>query len=175
MWFTARWGWQDGERFRIGVSGSTGSTSVKSTNPLGNSSSTLAGLDVNRGARVRVANGFLEWDLKPVKISMEANAGDTRQGDDVIKFRESHADLEIKGGSHTLYLVRYDTMDPRSDVSGDQLTDISAGVAWRSEYDNSVIYLLGTKRIQQDVNQDQHKAMIYWQITPIAQTSQSAL
>lgn len=174
-WFTARWGWQDNHRFRVGLSGSVGSTSTKSTNPSGTSTSTDALLDVNKGSRIRLANFFFEWDLMPVKLLFESTAGDTRQDDNVIKYRELHADAEIKGGSSTLWLLRYDTMDPRSDLPADQVTELTAGVAFRSHYENSVFYILGTKRIQQDVSRDVHKAMIYWRLTPTASTSQSAL
>ncbi len=168
-WFTARWGWQGGRFFRIGFSGATGRTTPRSTNPQGTTLNLPElGLDVNKMARVRIANFFLDWEISPVRLEVEANAADTRQDETDIKFRALRVDLEYQTGASVNLLARYDAMDPRNDVEGDQITELSAGFAWRSQYENSVLYVIGTKRMQQDVPHDVHRGMILWRVTPAA-------
>lgn len=173
-WFTARIGWQGGRFFRIGASGMGGRTSPKSTNPSGTSSSTAAWLDVDKSARFRIVNGFLEWQIQPVTFSAESTAGDAIQDDSNIKTRALHADLEVETGSVS-WLARYDIMDPRNDVGTDQVTEYTAGFAIRTKYDNSVLYVLGTKKVQQDVQRDEHRGMILWRLTPLAVSRASSL
>ena len=177
-WFTGRWGWEDARVFRIGLSGSAGRTSPKSTQ-VGIAAGAVeseTGFKYDKSARIRVANAFMDWLLNPFRFSLEATAGDTFQGDaDVMKFRALHADLDVQLSPRLGLLTRYDIMSPRNDVSNSQITESSAGLAWRSRYENSVLYLVGTKRSQQNVSQDVHRGMIIWRITPMASSFPSTL
>lgn len=166
LWFTARLGWRSDTGLVVGVSGSTGRTSPASTNPKGTASSDAAWLDVNQDARLRIVNAFVSWRLKLLRLDIEGLAGEAMQGESVIKTRALHADLIWFTGSSVNALLRYDVMDPRNDRGNDQLTEYSVGLAWRSRYQNSVLTLLGTKRVQQDVPVDEHRALVMWRITP---------
>ena len=174
-WFTARWGYEGGRFFRAGVSGSAGRTSPSSTNPLGVSSSVDAGLDVDEIARIRIANFFFDWESAPVRIEFQATGGDTRQGDDISKFRTLNADFIIAAGESLSWILRYDTFDPKTDAGGDLVTEATAGLAWRTRYDNSVLYLLGTKRWLQDTSSERHALLVMWRVTPSAVGYRTAL
>jgi hypothetical protein len=169
-WFTARLGWQGGRFLRLGATGVAGRTNPKSTDPLGVSKSADAGIDVDKAARVRVVNFFLEWHLKPVILTAESFAGESAQDDNVIKARAAHLDLEVEVGSSASVLARYDIIDPRNDLGGDQITEYTGGLSFRSAYNNSVFYILGTKKVQQDVKADEHRGLVVWRLTPTATT-----
>ena len=175
LWFTARWGYEGGRFFRAGVSGSAGRTSPSSTNPLGVSSSADAGLDVDKIARIRIANLFFDWEISPVRIEFQATGGDTRQDDDISKFRTLNADFIIAANERLSWILRYDTYDPKTDAGGDLVTEGTAGLAWRTRYDNSVLYLLGTKRWLQDASSERHAFLVMWRVTPSAVGYRTAL
>lgn len=166
LWFTARLGWRSERGLMVGVSGSTGRTSPASTNASTAATSAQAWLDVNQAARIRIVNFFISWPTKPVRLDIEGFGGEAVQGDSVIKTRAAHADLVWFTGTPVNALLRYEILDPRNDLGGDQLTEYSAGLAWHSHYDNSVLTVLGTKRVQQDVPVDEHRVMVTWRITP---------
>jgi hypothetical protein len=132
-------------------------------------------VDVNRAARVRIANAFASWELTPFTLELELTAGDTRQDNDVLKMRAMHVDLELDATPSVTWLARYDTIDPRSDVGGDIVTEATVGLGWRSRYENSVLYVLGTKRFQENFRPDLHRLMLLWRITPEAMNIHSSL
>lgn len=169
LWFSARLGWRQRRDLVLGFSGSAGRTSVLSTNPNGSFSGNGAWLDINQPARLRIVNFFVSWLLHPVRLEVEGTGGEAVQGESVIKTRALHADLEYITGGSVNGLMRYDVLDPRNDQGSDQLTEYSLGLAWRSQYGNSILTLLGTKRVQQDVPVDEHRAMVMWRIAPLAE------
>jgi len=169
LWFTTRLGWRSGKGFTAGLSGSTGRTSPASTNPAGTASSAEAWLDVNQASRLRIVNFFVSWLLKPMRLDVEGVGGEAVQGDSVIKTRALHADFIWFMGSAVNALLRYEILDPRNDLGNDQLAEYSAGLAWHSRYDNSVLQILGTKRVQQDVPVDEHRVTVMWRITPFTE------
>ena len=166
-WMTARWGWQGFKFLRIGVSGTAGRTSPESTQPVGSThTSDEAGLDIGDFSRVRIANAFLWWDTRPIRLALEGSTGDVRQRDRSAKLRSFHADLEVEAGESLSFLSRYDTIDPRDDRQGDTITEVSFGLAWRSAYENSVVTLVGTKRFQEDPSAGAHRVQLAWRLTP---------
>ena len=166
-WLTMRWGWQGFKFLRVGISGTTGHTDPRSTHPAGSvNTSDLAGLNIDDASRIRIINGFVSWDTAPLRFALEASAGDTRQGDGESKMRALHADLELESGENFSWLLRYDTINPHSDLPIETVTDISAGVAWRSHYENSVLTLLATKSFHDDPTSGHHRAMLAWRLTP---------
>jgi hypothetical protein len=168
-WLTARWGWQGLQFLRVGVSGSAGRTSPQSTNPIGTTTpQTLeaAGLDVKQISRVRVANAFIWWDTRPIRLLLEYTGGDVRQDTREGRIKAMHVDFEYETSPTWSLLTRYDTMDPRDDVDGDTVTEASAGIAWRSEYENTIVTLIGTKRYSEDPSQGNHRVQLTWRISP---------
>ncbi len=172
-WFTGNWGWENGRTFRVGISGTAGRTNPKSTDPGGADSGKTTGFRSDEQARLRVANVFLRWAPHPVRIGLEATAGDTFQGDDVMKFRAAHLDFDWRWSEWLSLLVRYDVLNPRNDVDNAEITEYTAGIAIRSRYENSVLYVFGTKRVQKNVSPDIHTGMIVWDITPIVSSERS--
>lgn len=172
-WFTARWGWDDERRFRLGISGVTGRTTVASTDPGGAMEAVETGFKFDKDSRLRIANFFVEWRPKPVRLALEATAGDTFQGDDTVKFRALHADIDVRFSDSFGFLTRYDVMNPRSDVADAEVTEYTAGVAWSSRYENSTLYFLGSKRVQNKVP-DNHRTMVVWRLTPLASAQSRA-
>ena len=174
-WFTGNWGWESGRAFRIGISGAVGRTNPKSTDPSGASGSKQTGFRTDEPARLRIANAFLDWVPDPIRVSIEATAGDTFQGEEVMKFRALHADLEWRIWQSLSLMTRYDVMNPRNDVDDSEITEYTAGLSIRSRYENSVLYVLGTKRVQRNVTPDVHIGMVIWRITPLVSSFTSAL
>lgn len=174
-WMTARWGYDDGRNFRMGLSGSAGRTTSKSTDPGGTAAVTETGFLIAAPSRIRIANVFIDWLTEPFRLSLESTAGDTFQNDQVVKFRAAHADLEYHRGQDFSWLARYDVLSPRSDVSSTQVQEYTLGFSWRSRYENSVLYLLGTKQVRQDVPQDTHRGLLVWRITPLTSSFPSSL
>jgi hypothetical protein len=167
LWLTTRLSWSRERHFRLGISGQVGRTTPLSTYPTGKEASGPAWVDVTQAARYRIVNAFVHWLIQPVQIEAEATAGDVLQGDNIIKTRALHADFVYITRGSLDWLLRYDILDPRNDLGSDQLTEISLGLAWRSAYRNSVLTLLGTKRIQQDTPPDVHRVMLIWRMAPI--------
>ena len=169
-WMTARWGWQGAQFVRIGVSGSAGRTSPQSTFPGGTPGTpqTLeaAGLDVTKISRVRLAHAFVWWDTRPIRMLVEATAGDVRQESREGKVKALHVDFEYETSPTWSLLTRYDSMDPRDDLQGDTITEASAGIAWRSTYENTIVTLIGTKRYSEDPSEGNHRVQLTWRISP---------
>lgn len=168
LWFTVRTGYQGGRFFRVGVSGSTGRTSVLSTNPEGTSSSEAAGLNVDQPSRNRLANFFLSVDARPVRVDLEVNASEMTQETQIFKQRAGHLDLTWSASDLLLCLVRYDVYDPQTDQTSDRLEAYSLGLALRSQHETSVLYLIGTKSLLEDGGPGTHSVRLVWRLTPSA-------
>lgn len=164
-WFTATWGWR-GIHALLGFSGMTGRTTPQSTNPSGTNNTTTAALDVNRMAKFRAANFFYVWEGEPFSAKVEATLGETFQDLDRFKFNAGHVDLYYTTTPSFGFLLRYDTFDPRSDLQGDRIQEATVGIAWRSRYETSALYLYGTKVFQENVSPDVHRFMLTWRLTP---------
>ena len=169
IWFTGRLGWQSNRSFLLGLTGTTGRTTRLSTDPkgLGNAALPDAGIDVTQPARYRIVNLALEWFLRPLRLEAEGTAGEAIQGDNVVKMRALHTDLELTTGPVN-WLARYEILSPRNDVSGNQIMEYSLGLSWHSRYDNSVLSLIGTKKVIENVSLDEHRALVMWRLTPVA-------
>ncbi len=175
MWFTFRAGYQDGRALKAGLSGSTGSTTPLSTNPLGTTTPTpTVGYDITRAAKLRIANAFLETTWERVTFVLEATVGDVQQ--DVVsnRLRAGHVDLEWNASDKFSYLARYDLFDP-STAPADQIEDYQAGIAWKSVYENSVLYLIGSKRKYEGNPNDTHRVLLIWRMTPFANSFRSPI
>lgn len=167
IWLTARWGWSPNARFRVGASGATGRTTVKSTNPSGTSSSTAAWIDVGQPSRTRVGNVFVDWNAAPIGLAAEATVGETAQDGNNLAFSGGHADLYWTITPEFAGLARWDQYGARSDRYGtDWAQEITLGAAFRQPYETSVIYLYVSKSMQKDVSPDQHVVRLVWRLTP---------
>ncbi len=175
MWFTFRAGYQEGRGLKIGVSGSTGSTTPLSTNPTGTATPTsTAGYDITRSAKIRLANFFVEATVGRVTLVSEITGGDVQQDTGNNRLRAGHVDLEWNASDKFSYLARYDSFDPSALVAA-QIQDYTAGIAWKSVYENSVLYLLGSKRKYEGNPNDTHRVLLIWRMTPFANSFRSPI
>lgn len=175
MWFTFRAGYQNGRLLKAGLSGSTGSTTAASTNPSGTTTPTsVAGYDVTRSAKIRLANAFLELTLDRVTFVAEATGGDVQQDTVSNRLRAGHVDLEWNATDFVSALARYDIYDP-STAPADQVEDYMAGFAFKSAYENSVLYLLGSKRKFEGNPDNTHRVLLIWRMTPFANSFRSPI
>lgn len=169
LWFTTRFGWVGGRTLSVGASAAAGGTAPESTGtPTGGIAPSVPGLDPDRPARVRVANLFVDWRSKPVSIALEGNLGEVRQGGNGKKTGAFRADIEFGLTEAADALIRYDLFDPLTDQSGDRVEETTLGLAYGSLYQNSVIYLLGTRRDVQGAPQPEHRVLVLWRMTPFA-------
>src|SRR5690606_19733930 len=81
-WYTAKWGWQDRSKFKIGVAGQTGSTEAKVTDLSG---SILGGVDVTKEARWRMGSFFIKWHPSDFKMNVELHMGEVGQEDRLLE------------------------------------------------------------------------------------------
>jgi hypothetical protein len=177
MWFTFRAGYQNGRAFKIGVSGSTGSTTPASTRPdpaIAAYPVKSAGYDVTQTARIRLANGFVEGTYGRLTGLMEVTAGDIQQDSGSNQLRSGHADLDYNLSDQWSLLARYDSFDPTSAVN-DRVEDMMAGVALKSVYENSVLYLFGSRLKYEGQATDVHRVLLIWRMTPIANSFRSSI
>lgn len=177
MWFTFRAGFQNGRSFKTGLSGSTGSTTPLSTNPASFPTTTptvTAGYDVTKPAKIRLANIFVEGTSGRLTGSLEATGGDVQQDGTNNRVRAGHADLEYNLSDQWSLLTRYDSFDPTS-ADNDGVVDLMAGVALKSVYENSVLYLFGSRRRYEGNPNDVHRVLLIWRMTPFANSFRSPI
>lgn len=177
MWFTFRAGFQNGRAFKVGLSGSTGSTTPLSTNPSTFTTTTptiTAGYDVTKPAKIRLANFFIEGTTGRLSGSLEATGGDVQQDGGNNRLRAGHADLDYSLSDQWSLLARFDSFDPTSG-DNDGIQDIMAGVALKSVYENSVLYLFGSRRRYEGNPNDVHRVLLIWRMTPFANSFRSPI
>lgn len=167
-WLSVRFGWAGGRGFKAGLSGVTGRTTPQSTNPdpVNPRDSATAGIVVDQPSRFRAANVFFDFQRKPVTVELEVTAGETRQDAGLRDFRHGRIDFGYESSSSIEWLARYDTFDPQTSESGDRIEEVTLGLAWKSRYETSVLYLLGTKTMQEDVSPGVHRFQVIWELTP---------
>jgi hypothetical protein len=177
MWYTFRAGYQVGRRYKIGISGATGSTTPASTDPEGTAlpaDSARAGLDVGQSAKIRLANFFAEAQFDRVNLLTEFTTGDITQPAGEGKLGGGHFDIEWEASESHSFLARYDRFDP-SISGGDKVNEYMVGWGWKSLYANSVLYVFGSKQSFEGPSPDVHRAIILWRITPQANSFRSPL
>ncbi len=174
-WFTFRAGFQNSRALKVGVSGSTGSTTPFATNPGGNVVATPnAGYDITKSAKLRLANLFTEATWERVTFTTELTAGDVRQDAASNELRAGHLDAEWNASDKFSYLARYDYFDP-STASTDRIEEYMAGIALKSVYENSVLYLFGSKQKFEGNPNDIHRVLLIWRMTPVANSFRSPI
>lgn len=176
MWFTFRAGFQNGRSFKLGLSGSTGSTTPSSTARAGVTLPTLvqAGFDPTQAAKVRLANLFSEGTWERLTVTLEATLGSAQQDSVTQQLKAGHIDADYNFSDTWSLLARYDLLDPTS-ASNDRIENVMAGVALKSIYENSVLYLFGSRlRTEGDAN-DTHRILLIWRMTPFANAFRSPL
>ena len=175
VWFTFRAGFQNGRALKAGVSGSTGSTTPQSTNPTGTGvADPNAGYDITKSAKVRLANLFAEATWERVTFTTEMTAGDVRQDAASNELRAGHLDAEWDASDKFSYLARYDYFDP-STATTDRIEEYMAGIAVKSVYENSILYLFGSKQKFENNPNDVHRVMLIWRMTPVANSFRSPI
>jgi len=175
MWFTFRAGFQNGRSFKLGVSGSTGSTTPDSTGTATPTTSvTSAGYDVTRPAKIRIANAFAEGTWERLTGTVEVTGGDVQQDAGSNRLRSGHVDAVYNLSDKWSLLARYDQFDPTS-ADNDSVRDYMAGVALKSVYENSVLYLFGSQRKFEGQSNDVHRVLLIWRMTPFANSFRSPI
>lgn len=175
MWFTFRAGFQNGRAFKVGLSGSTGSTTPLSTNAtLPITPVSTAGYDVTQTAKIRLANVFGEANWERLTGVFEITGGDVQQESGSNRLRAGHVDLDYNLSDKWSLLARYDQFDPSSG-GNDSVRDFMAGVALKSIYENSVLYLFGSQRKYEGQPNDVHRVLLIWRMTPLANSFRSPL
>jgi hypothetical protein len=175
MWFTFRAGFQNGRALKVGISGSTGSTTPLSTNvAIPTTTVTTAGYDVTHSAKIRLANAFGEFNWERLTGSFEVTGGDVQQDSGSNRLRAGHVDLDYDLSDKWSLLARYDQFDPTS-ADNDSVHDMMAGVALKSVYENSVLYLFGSQRKYEGQPNDIHRVLLIWRMTPLANSFRSPL
>ncbi len=176
MWFTFRGGYQVGRSLKVGLSGSTGSTTPKSTI----AASTLlypvvkAGYDTTQPAKIRLVNAFGEFNWERLTATIEATGGDVSQDSGNNRLLAGHVDVDYNLSDKWSLLARYDQFDPTSS-DNDSVRDVMAGVALKSIYENSVLYLFGSQRKYEGEPNDVHRVLLIWRMTPLANSFRSPL
>ena len=172
MWFTFRAGFQNGRSFKLGLSGSTGSTTPLSTSNA--ISVQAAGYNFNESAKIRLANFFMEGTWERLTGSVEITGGDVQQDSGPNRLKAGHVDIDYNLSDKWSLLARYDQFDPTS-ADNDSVRDYLAGVALKSIYENSVLYLFGSQRKYEGQPNDIHRVLLIWRMTPFANSFRSPL
>lgn len=174
-WFTFRAGYQNARALKVGLSGSTGATTPGSTNPGGTITPTpVAGYDVTQSAKIRLVNFFGEATWERVTFVVEATAGDVQQDSGTNKLRAGHVDAEWNASDKFSYLARYDYLDPSTGPS-DRIEDYMAGIALKSLYENSILYLFASRQKFEANPNDTHRFLLIWRMTPFANSFRSPI
>ncbi len=163
MWVTSTWGYDGFKNLRLGISGQTGSTKPISTSA---STDTLAGVDITKEAKWRMMDLFAQWRPRMWTVSLEATSGELMQDKSVSKFYAGHFDLSYDWSSTWGLQARYDVMDSNNHKKGDLVTEVSAGVAYKSEHETSVIYLIATKALEESHEKANDEIRLIWRVTP---------
>ena len=177
MWFTFRAGFQNGRSFKLGFSGSTGSTTPASTRPDVAATVTpvqQAGYDTTQSAKIRLANFFTEGTWERLTATLEITAGDIHQDSGDNELRAGHVDLDYNLSDTWSLLARFDRFDPTSGPN-DQVENTMAGVALKSVYENSVLYLFGSRLKYEGQANDTHRVLLIWRMTPLANAFRSPI
>lgn len=163
MWMTSTWGYDGLKNMRLGISGQTGSTKPISTST---STGTLAGVDINKEAKWRMVDLFASWRPRYWTLTLEATMGDLLQEKEVRKFYVGHFDIAYELSDKWGLQARYDMYDPNNKLKDDIQTEISAGAAYKSEHETSVIYLIATKILEQGKEKANDEIRLIWRVTP---------
>jgi hypothetical protein len=175
MWFTFRAGFQNGRSFKVGLSGSTGSTTPLSTAVATPTTSvSAAGYDVTQTAKIRLANLFAEGTWERLTGSLEATYGDVEQDAGSNQLSAGHLDIDYNLSDAWSLLARYDRFDPTS-ADNDSVQDYMAGVALKSVYENSVLYLFGSQLKYEGQSNNVHRVLLIWRMTPLANSFRSPI
>lgn len=163
-WYTAKWGWQDREKFRIGASGQTGSTEPQVTSA---SNSQLGNFDESLPAKWRIGSVFIRWYPSDFKMLLEAFLGEVeQQGKLREKFAGGHVDLMWDWSSRWGVQFRYDHFDPNTKLDGDLQRSLSLGFSLRNATQTSRIFLIGSKVLEEGQKTPNDEIRLVWRLTP---------
>ncbi len=163
IFYTANWGWIQSNRLQIGAAGTTGTTKPVSTST---SNDTIAGVDPTQAAQWRMMGPFILWTPPRWRIDLEAYAGEMVQLKEVRKYSAGHLEVGFDFKSGIGVMGRYDRFDPNHQKDGDTITQASLGVSWKSQRENSRIYLVATKVIEESTQIPNDEIRLIWHLTP---------
>lgn len=168
-WYTAKWGWQDRDKFRTSVSGQTGSTESVATST---SSSTLGNVDVSKEAKWRMGSLSLKWFPSDFKMLIEAHLGEVVQENKLKeKFAAGHFDVMWDWTRTLTLLTRYDHLDPNTKQDGDLQRRASIGFSLNNATRTSQLFLIGTKVFEENRSTPNDEFRLVWRLTPLTPVS----
>lgn len=170
MWYSAKWGWNNPDRAKIGFSGLTGTTKPASTTGL---LDPIASVDVEREAQWRMGSFYALWTPSEWKTLLEVHLGELVQDEEVTgKFSGGHFDIMYDSPSWA-GLLRYDFLEPDSNTDLDAIREYSVGVIFKNAKQTSWIKIIGTKRFEEGNNQVPNDELrLVWQLTPLIDSPQ---
>lgn len=165
-WYTAKWGWQDRNKFRIGVAGQTGSTEPTVTS---SSTSNLGDFVVSKEAKWRMGSAFIKWYPSDFKMLLEAHLGEAVQDNKLKeKFAAGHFDIMWDWTSKVTLLARYDHFDPNTKLDGDLKRRASVGFSLSNPTRTSQLFLVGSKVFEEEKNIPNDEIRLMWRLTPLS-------
>jgi len=167
MWYAAKWGWNQEDRLKIGVSGLTGTSKPESTTGLNDP---IASVNVENEALWRMGTIYALWTPSQWKTLLEFTMGELVQDDKVQgKFSGGHFDIMYDTPSWS-GLLRYDYLEPDTNTDLDIIKEVSVGVIFKNAKQTSWIKLIGTKRIEEGRQRPDDQLRLVWQLTPLVDT-----
>ena len=164
-WYTAKWGWQDREKFRIGVAGQTGSTDPTITSLSG---STLGNVDVSKEATWRTGTVFVKWFPSDFKMLFEAHLGEVKQESRLKeKYAGGHLDLMWDFSKHWGIQTRYDHFDENTKQDRDSTRIYSIGFSLTNTTQTSRLFLIGSKVFEEGLKTPNDQVVLIWRLTPL--------
>ncbi|MCB0412505.1 MAG: outer membrane beta-barrel protein, partial [Bdellovibrionales bacterium] len=169
-WVTAKWGWQDRNKLRLGFSGQTGSTE-----PTATSSSTatvkLGNADFAQDALWRIGSLFVHWHPSDFQMFLEFHKGEVVQSEVLQgRFVGAHLDLIWQFTERWKVMGRWDQFDLNSKVAGDVQKLATLGVSFSNNTHTSEVFLYASKNIE-EVDLPNDELRLQWRLTPLLPSS----
>lgn len=168
-------------QLRTGLSGQAGRTAVSSTHPAGTTASTTE-LDADKPARIRYGGFHIrsEWEIgegergaaasRRLGLEFESVAGEIQQDNLTHRSRMARFDLSYEPFNRTALLLRYDAMDPDTQVGSDFVQELTFGTQFyllRGDFKRSFrLLFLATKEMIEGRNLDQHRFEMAFRFSP---------
>lgn len=165
-WITSVWGWHRGH-WLLGFSGTTGQTTPESTFRLNQASSDTV-FDPEENADWRIGSLQVQYVDHYLAVRLEGFAGKVQQEvDGKNEFFAGYLAITRKISQEMTLGLRYDTLEPDRDLSGDQFSEVTFAVAWHNVYQTSSLYLEMIKSLQANTGVFDDRLRLIWRLTPL--------
>jgi hypothetical protein len=164
MYYTATWGWTDGDVHNVGIMGMAGTTKASATTGSGD---TLAGVNPNKEEKWRMGGVFFERRSQSWDVLLEASLGSLIQDNEVTNYATGHLDFEWRFNDLWTTNIRYDAFDPNSSLETDFIQEISLGFSYTDELKTSRFALIATKALEQKIELHNDELRFVWILNPL--------